>query len=206
MAGESDRPAERLPGPIGVLALQGSFPLHRQALEALGARVRLVRKPGDLPGLAGLVLPGGESTVMAHLAGSYNLFEPLRELGHRGLPMFGTCAGAILLGRGESYPRRLELAPVTFLRNAYGTQLDSFTAELQLDLFPEPFHGIFIRAPQMGDLDETAVRILGRHDGLPVLVEHGSLLLSTFHPELTDDLRIHRYFLDRCARLIPGAR
>src|SRR5262245_41530308 len=115
MAATADRPVAPLRGPIGVLALQGSFPLHQRALERLGAATRRVRKPGDLEGLAGLVLPGGESTVMARLGEEYGLFEPLRELGRRGLPMFGTCAGAILLGHGESYPRRLELAPVELL-------------------------------------------------------------------------------------------
>jgi len=215
-------------GPIGVLAIQGSFPLHLEALRKLGVEGRPVRKPEDLDGLRGIILPGGESTVMALLMEKYGLFEPLREMGRRGLPIFGTCAGAILLGRGDHPPPRLELAPVWTLRNAYGTQVDSFTATLRLRPFDEPFHGIFIRAPKlrcMGSLDgwvrdasardaspaaagistaadpagnsPPAARILGWHEEDPVLIEAGNLLLATFHPELTDDLRVHRYFLER---------
>ena len=187
-----------LPGSIGILAIQGSFPLHRRALESLGVEAREVRKPRDLEGIVGLIIPGGESTVMSLLAREYGVFEPIRELGRNGLPMFGTCAGAILLGRGEGPPQRLELAPVELLRNAYGSQVDSFTAALCLEPFEKPFHGVFIRAPKIGRVDATAARVLGQHEGSPVLVESGNVLLSTFHPELTDDLRLHRYFLEKC--------
>src|SRR5688572_24104083 len=116
----------QLPGPIGVLAIQGSFPLHIAAFARAGAEVREVRKPRDLEGIAGLVLPGGESTVMSLVAREEGTFDAIRDLGRRGLPMFGTCAGAILLGRGEGPPPRLELAPVELVRNACGTQLESF--------------------------------------------------------------------------------
>jgi 5'-phosphate synthase pdxT subunit len=187
---------------IGVLAIQGSFLLHLRALERLGIQGRKVRKPADLEGLSALIIPGGESTVMSLLAREYGLFPPLRDLGRRGLPILGTCAGAILLGRGEGLPPRLEIAPVNLLRNAYGTQVDSFTADLRLELFPDPFHGIFIRAPRIEEpAGEAAAgtRVLGRHDGSPVLVESGNCLLATFHPELTEDLRLHRYFVERVA-------
>jgi 5'-phosphate synthase pdxT subunit len=213
-------------GPIGVLAIQGSFPLHLRSLERLGVSGRRVRKPEDLHGLSGLILPGGESTVMSLLMRQYGLFEPIRELGRGGLPMFGTCAGAILLGHGEGPPPRLELAPVELSRNAYGAQVDSFTAELKLKLSSAPFHGVFIRAPKIVrvgyEADGAAAAsggptsrrpasgrpasgkiapadVLGRHEDTPVLVEAGNFLLSTFHPELTDDLRVHGHFAALCA-------
>ncbi len=186
-------------GPIGVLAIQGSYHLHLRALERLGVKSREVRKPGDLESLAGLILPGGESTVMSLLAREYGLFEPLRLLALSGLPCFGTCAGSILLGRGQGQPPRLEAAPVELLRNAYGSQIDSFTAELTLEPLERPFHGVFIRAPRIVKLDPPA-RALGIHGGLPVLVECGNLLLATFHPELTDDLRVHECFVKTCAQ------
>ncbi len=182
-------------GPIGVLAIQGSFPLHLRALERLGVESREVRKPADLDGIAGLILPGGESTVMSLLAREYGLFEPLQALARGGLPCFGTCAGAILLGRGEGQPPRLEAAPVELLRNAYGSQVDSFTAELTLEPFDRPFHGVFIRAPRISRVDPPA-RVLGSHGASPVLVQCGHLLLATFHPELTEDLRVHRHFVN----------
>jgi 5'-phosphate synthase pdxT subunit len=196
-------------GVVGVLALQGSYLLHLRALERLGAPSRKVTTPAHLEGLAGLIIPGGESTVMSHLAREYALFEPLRALGRSGTPIFGTCAGAILLGVGEGPPPRLELAPVEALRNAYGSQVDSFTAELDIEPFGEPFHGIFIRAPRLRVRPEAAasgVRVLGRYRDDPVLVACGSLLLATFHPELTGDLRLHRYFLDLVARQSGSAR
>jgi len=197
-------------GPVGVLAIQGSFELHLATLRRLGVRSRPVRKPVDLEGLSALILPGGESTVMSLLMQKYSLFEPVRKLGEKGLPMLGTCAGAILLGHGEGIPQRLELAPVELQRNAYGTQVDSFTATLSLKPFSRPFHGIFIRAPRIlrllgprgpdggeGRRHRVEAVTLGELHGSPVLVSAGNFLLATFHPELTDDLRIHDYFLRR---------
>lgn len=185
--------------PVGLLALQGSFDLHAKALSCLGVPSREVRKTSDLEGLAAIILPGGESTVMSLLARKSGLFDALQSLGREGLPMFGTCAGAILLGRGKEPPPRLGVADVELLRNAYGRQVDSFSAPLELRSFPEPFHGIFIRAPKMMPAD--GVEVLGEHDGDPVLVRSGRTLLATFHPELTNDLRIHRYFLEQVAAL-----
>lgn len=192
------------PPAIGVLAIQGSYPLHLRALGRLGVEGRPVRKPAGIEGLTGLIIPGGESTTMTLLAQEYELFEPLRRAGLEGLPMLGTCAGAIILGRGEGPPPRLELAPVELERNAYGRQLDSFTATLELEpeIFGEPFHGVFIRAPRIVGTQSPEVKILGEHQGSPVLVQSGKLLLSTFHPELTEDLRLHRYFLERCCGLV----
>jgi 5'-phosphate synthase pdxT subunit len=178
---------------------------------------RLVRKPENLEGVSALILPGGESTVISLLLEKYGLFDRIQALGRDGLPMFGTCAGAILLGRGEGRPRRLELAPVELRRNAYGRQIDSFSTAVELAPFQEPFRCVFIRAPKIvlppdpsgrirargpsGPKDpeepgEAAVRILGEHGGAPVLVAVDRLLLGTFHPELTDDLRVHRYFVE----------
>ena len=213
---ERRRTPSMVTGPIGVLGIQGSFALHMRSLHQLGIASRLVRKPEDLEGLRGLILPGGESTVMSRLMRKYELFDPVRELGREGMPMFGTCAGAILLGHGEGSPVRLELVPVELERNSYGTQIDSFTAGLDLEPFDRPFHGIFIRAPRIVSLDaradatasrpnETPVRrviggdpaVLAQHDGSPVLVSWKHFLLATFHPELTDDLRLHRYFVER---------
>ena len=190
---------------VGVLGLQGSFPLHLEALASIGVTGRRVVKPEALEGIDGLILPGGESTVLSLLAEKYGLFAPLRQLAADGLPMFGTCAGAILLGQGAP-PPRLEVAPVHVRRNAYGSQLESFTASLHLELFDEPFHGVFIRAPllEVGRGREPGsgkpgTRVLGEHDGHPVLVQCGNLLLATFHPELTADHRLHQHFVDLCA-------
>lgn len=183
--------------PIGVLAIQGSFALHCRALERLEVPHREVRKPRDLDGLDGLILPGGESTVLSLLAREYHLFEPLLERLQGGLPAFGTCAGAILLGTGSGDPPRLRVAPVELERNAYGRQVDSFTAEVDISGFDRPFHAIFIRAPRITQVDPSA-QVLARQAGQPILVEQANLLLATFHPELTDDLRIHQHFVNIC--------
>lgn len=184
---------------IGVLALQGSFPLHIASLERCGARSRRVRKPGDLEGLAGLIIPGGESTTMENLAQRCGLFEALREAGRGGLPIFGTCAGAILLGKGAERPDRLELVDVEVRRNAYGRQVDSFSEDIFLAPFDSPFHGVFIRAPIIETpCEDNDCEILGKHDGNPVLLRSGRILLATFHPELTRDLRVHKLFLKIC--------
>ncbi len=184
---------------IGVLALQGSFPLHIASLERCGARTRRVRKPADLEGLAGLVIPGGESTTMENLALRCGLFEALGEAGRGGLPIFGTCAGAILLGKGAERPERLELVNVEVRRNAYGRQVDSFSQDLFLAPFDSPFHGVFIRAPVIETPPENSpCEVLGKYEGNPVLLRSGQILLATFHPELTSDLRVHKLFLKIC--------
>jgi 5'-phosphate synthase pdxT subunit len=172
-----------------------------QALRRCGVAAREVRKPADLEGLSGLIIPGGESTVMALIARNYGIFDPLRELGRQGLPMFGTCAGAILLGRGEPPPPRLELIDVEVDRNAYGTQVDSFSADIRLTPFEDPFHCVFIRAPKIrlpAAPPAASIEVLGTHADDPVLCRSGHFLLATFHPELTADLRVHRFFLEQC--------
>jgi len=198
-AGPSRPPSGIPSGPIGVLAFQGDFELHRKALERAGVEGRKVRLPADLSGLAGLIIPGGESTTMVRLAKVYGLFEELRRVGREGLPMFGTCAGAIILGRGDPNPERLGLVPVTVRRNAYGRQRESFERSIRLAaLGGEPLNCIFIRAPKV-DPPPAEVEVLGRDGEDPILLRHRHYLLSTFHPELTDDLRIHRVFLGMCA-------
>jgi len=196
-------PADVDGGVIGVLALQGSFSLHRRSVERAGVACREVRKPEHLEGLSGLIVPGGESTTIENLARRSGLFDAIRARGRAGWPIFGTCAGAILLGTGDERPLRWGLADVEALRNAYGTQIDSFVAELSLAPFSEPFHGVFIRAPRLRvAAGARGVEVLGTHDGDPVLVRAGRLLLTSFHPELTDDLRLHRYFLGLCGLVV----
>lgn len=188
----------------GVVALQGSFAPHRRALERLGAGVRLVRRARDLDGVDRLVLPGGESTTMAHLGGSGDdprdaagrgLLEAIGARGRAGMPILGTCAGAILLGQGPPPPERLGLVPVEVERNAYGRQRESFARDVPIELPGGPFHAIFIRAPKVR-LQDGDVKVLARDGEDPILLRYGRILLATFHPELTDDLRIHRLFLE----------
>jgi 5'-phosphate synthase pdxT subunit len=172
---------------IGVLALQGGFREHARALRAAGADVVEVRLPKQLDGLDGLVIPGGESTTITKLARLYGLDEAIRSFGR---PLFGTCAGMILLDR-----RHLGLADLEVERNAYGRQVASFEADLELKGDDRPFRGVFIRAPRVHDLGPD-VEVLAAHDGEPVLLRDGVVLVAAFHPELTDDARIHERFLE----------
>ena len=171
---------------IGVLALQGAFREHVRALRRLGAETREVRLPEDLDGLDGLVIPGGESTTIVRLARIYGLDEAIRRF-HGAV--FGTCAGMILLDRDH-----FALADLELDRNAYGRQVRSFEADVELAGDDLPLRGVFIRAPRVRGLGAD-VEVLGELEGEPVLVRDGRLLLATFHPELTDDLRIHELFL-----------
>ncbi len=172
---------------IGVLALQGAFREHVQMLESLGADVVEIRLPEEFEGLDGLVIPGGESTTMMRLAHIYGLDEAIRAF--QGI-VFGTCAGMIVLDR-----EHLGLADLEVERNGYGRQVRSFEADVALAGEEQPLHGVFIRAPRIRDLGDDP-EVLGELDGEPVLVREGRLLLSAFHPELTDDTRVHRLFLD----------
>jgi 5'-phosphate synthase pdxT subunit len=172
---------------IGVLALQGAFREHAQVLRGLGADVVEVRQPEELDGLDGLVVPGGESTTIMRLARIYGLDEAIRRF--QGA-IFGTCAGMIVLDRAH-----LGLAEIDVDRNAYGRQVRSFEAPVELAGEERPLHGVFIRAPRIRELGE-GVEVLGELDGEPVLVRDGRLLLASFHPELTDDTRVHERFLE----------
>lgn len=176
---------------IGVLALQGGFAAHAAMLQDLGARVREVRTPVDLEGLAGLVLPGGESTTMMLGIAREGLAEPLAEFVRSGAPVLATCAGAIILDDAH-----LKLIEITCERNAFGGQIHSFEADLKVDgLSGDSFRGVFIRAPRLTRVG-AGVRTLATHDGEPVAVRHGSVTAMSFHPELAGDDRIHRMFLE----------
>ena len=180
---------------IGVLAIQGGFEAHQRALEAAGARGVPVRREKDLDGLAGLILPGGESTTISKGLERLGLYAPIEAFAQSGKPVLGTCAGAVLLAREvENRPVRcLGLIDVVAVRNAYGTQVDSFAAIAE---GPTPgLRCVFIRAPRLCRPGPD-VEVLARVDGWPVFVRHENVLATTFHPELTDDLRFHRYFLD----------
>jgi 5'-phosphate synthase pdxT subunit len=190
------------PARIGVLALQGDFREHARMLRELGAQPVEVRRAEHLQDLDGLIIPGGESTAIGKLLVSYNLLEPLRAMIRAGKPVWGTCAGLILLARDIGRPQPLIGAlDVKVQRNAFGRQLDSFETDIPMpELGPEPMHAVFIRAP----LVESAgpgVRALGElEDGTIVAVRQDNLLGTSFHPELTGDPRFHLYFLDMCAR------
>jgi pyridoxal 5'-phosphate synthase pdxT subunit len=178
---------------VGVLALQGGFDAHARMLRELGADVREVRTAGDLDGLDGLVMPGGESTTMSLGIEREGLAEPLRELAGRGTPVLGTCAGLIMLDR-----EHLGLMDTLARRNAFGRQLHSFEADVEL---PEigTFHAVFIRAPWIAE-HGPAVEILAEVDGHPVAARQGQMLVVSFHPELTGDNRLHEAFLEQIRR------
>ena len=186
---------------IGVLALQGAFIEHEQMLSRLGVETREVRLPTDLEGLDGLIIPGGESTTIGKLAVQYGLIEPLREMACSGRPMWGTCAGMIFMDRdaGRDQPL-LGLMDVKVKRNAFGRQVDSFEADLQVKGIEgeRPFHAVFIRAPlieSVGDGIEVLSRIDWNGDRVIVAARQGRLLATSFHPELSGDDRVHRLFL-----------
>jgi 5'-phosphate synthase pdxT subunit len=173
---------------VGVLALQGGFEAHAKALDELGARTRIVRVPVDLEGLDGLVIPGGESTTMTLGIEREQLAEPLREFVRSGRPTLGTCAGLIMLDRGH-----LGLLDVSVRRNAFGRQTSSFEADLDFD--GEPLHAVFIRAPWVEEVGD-GVEVLAKVGGHPVAVREGNVLAVAFHPELTDERRLHRWLLE----------
>jgi 5'-phosphate synthase pdxT subunit len=187
---------------IGVLAMQGAFAEHVRALDAAGARTRLVRTRDDLEGLDGIVLPGGESTTMTMLMERVGLLKPLQDAIGAGLATLATCAGMIVLARditdGMAEQHGLGLLDIGVRRNGYGRQVDSFEAPLQIEgLNGKSFPGVFIRAPlveRTGDVD-----VIASHDGRPVAVRHGRVLALGFHPELSGDLRLHREFIRMAA-------
>jgi pyridoxal 5'-phosphate synthase pdxT subunit len=172
---------------IGVLAVQGNFREHAAMLRRLGAEPVEVRKPEQLEGLDGLIIPGGESTAIMRLVRLYGLEDAIRDFTR---PVFGTCAGMILLDRNHLGVLDLEVA-----RNAYGRQVASFEADLELDGDEQPLRGVFIRAPRVADAG-SGVDVLAELDGEPVLLRDGRVLVASFHPELTDDTRVHERFLD----------
>jgi len=188
---------------IGILSLQGDFEAHAKAVERAGAEVVYVRTAADLEGLDGLIIPGGESTTMLKLLNAENLLDPVAEFGRK-KPIFGTCAGAILLASRVSNPAQQSfgLVDMAIERNAYGRQLDSRVVNLDADpsfarrTRPGSIEAVFIRAPIIREVGPKA-RVLAEYEGNPVLVEEGRHLISTFHPELTGDSRIHELFLSK---------
>lgn len=183
---------------IGVLALQGAFIEHIAILRHLGVDALPIRLPRELAGLDGLIVPGGESTSIGKLMWDYDLMSEIRALGKNGLPILGTCAGMILLASrtSDSEVKPLGLIDITVRRNAFGRQRESFEAELSIPALGEkPFPAVFIRAPVIEQANGNA-EILASLDGSGVAARQGKILVSAFHPELTTDLRFHRYFLD----------
>jgi 5'-phosphate synthase pdxT subunit len=176
-----------MPPRVGVLAVQGNFREHAAMLRRLGADAVEIRKPEELAGLDGLVVPGGESTTFMRLMRLYGLDVAIREFER---PILGTCAGMIVLDR-----EHLGLVDLVVDRNAYGRQVASFEADLQLAGEEEPLRGIFIRAPRVRETGEE-VEVLAERDGEPVLVRDGRILVASFHPELTEDTRVHELFLN----------
>jgi 5'-phosphate synthase pdxT subunit len=184
---------------VGVLALQGAFVRHSEVLTGLGAVPLEVRTPADLEAVDAMVMPGGESTTMSMLLDSSGLRTPLAERLADGLPVLGTCAGMILLAvrvtDGRPDQRSFGAIDIDVRRNGYGRQVDSFEDQFPVTGLDGPFHGVFIRAPVVERVG-TAVEVLARVDGIPVLCREGSVLVSSFHPEMSGDGRIHERFLD----------
>ncbi|MEX1043455.1 MAG: pyridoxal 5'-phosphate synthase glutaminase subunit PdxT [Acidimicrobiia bacterium] len=182
---------------VGVLALQGDFREHLSVLAGLGVQARPVRLPEHLAGVDALVMPGGESTTIGKLAVRWGLFEPLRDLIGGGLPTLGTCAGLIFASSAvtEGDQHLLGVLDVVVQRNAFGRQNDSFEADIEVEGLDRPFHAVFIRAPWVAKVG-GAVDVLATIDDHPVMVRQGSILGASFHPELTDDTRIHEMLLD----------
>ena len=182
---------------VGILAIQGDFELHAKMLDRLGTPWKLIKHVPQLQEVAGLILPGGESTTMLNVFADEGMDTAIRDFAAAGKPIFGTCAGTILLAKEVLNPpqARLGLMDIDVERNAYGRQIDSSVREGECpELVDHPVEMVFIRAPIIRRVGQ-GVRVLGRAAGLPVLVEEGNLLAATFHPELTEDETIHRYFL-----------
>jgi len=188
-----------LRAPVGVLALQGDFAAHRRVLEQLGAKVREVRTPADLDGLGALVLPGGESTTMTLGIEREGLGEPIRELAAAGTPVLATCAGLILLDR-----EHLGVLDMRAERNAFGRQVRSFEADVELDGFGAPLHAVFIRAPWVLE-HGPGVDAIGEVDGHVIAVRSGPIVAVAFHPELAGETRLHSWLVEQAASRIDAA-
>ena len=189
-------------GPIGVLSLQGDFREHLQTLDELGIETVRVRKPADLKGISGLVIPGGESTVIDKLSQIFELREEIIHLIKNGLPVFGTCAGLILLSDrivdGIEGQKSFGGLDVSVQRNAFGSQLDSFEVDLDFEGIDRPVHAAFIRAPIVLETGSDVQKLSTLADGRVVAVRQGNLLGISFHPEVTGETAVHKYFADMC--------
>jgi 5'-phosphate synthase pdxT subunit len=194
---------------IGVLALQGAFAAHQRVFADLGADTRQVRNANDLAAVDALVMPGGESTTMSMLLESTELFDPIARRIADHMPVFGTCAGMILLATdvldGRPDQRRFGAIHLSVRRNGYGRQIDSFESDIEVEGLDGPLHAVFIRAPKVESV-EPGVDVLARHEGAPVLAREGAVLVASFHPELTDDHRLHAAFLDMVHTAVAAAR
>jgi 5'-phosphate synthase pdxT subunit len=190
---------------VGVLAMQGSFAEHLQALNQLGLKTKLIKNSIDLKDISGLIIPGGESTTISKLLQISGLETNIKNLAKKGMPIYGTCAGAILLANkisGKVIPKSLKLIDIDIMRNAYGSQLDSFEEEITITLNKKKLNvpAVFIRAPLIKSTGQK-VRILGKNKAHEiVLAQEKNILVSTFHPELTDNLAIHQYFVKMCQK------
>ena len=182
---------------IGVLALQGDFREHRRMLEGLGVSTREVRAPEDLDGLDGVVVPGGESTTIGKLASRFGLIDPLRQAITAGLPTYGSCAGLIFCAMAvtEGEQPLLAVLDVIVERNAFGRQNQSFEQDIAITGLDAPFHAVFIRAPWVAKVGH-GVEVLAAVDEHPVMVRQANVIGTSFHPELTEDTRVHRMFLE----------
>ncbi|PYZ95394.1 pyridoxal 5'-phosphate synthase glutaminase subunit PdxT [Alteribacter lacisalsi] len=181
---------------IGVLALQGAVREHAAALEAADVNVITVKRTEELNGLDGLVFPGGESTTMRRLIDKYGFFEPLKKFSEQGNPMFGTCAGAILMAKEiVGQDPHLGVMDMTVQRNAFGRQRESFEAPLKVKGIGDDVHGVFIRAPIIVSTGPAA-EVISEYDGEIVAAKQGNFLACSYHPELTDDHRMHQYFVE----------
>ena len=184
---------------FGVLAIQGDVPEHLRALRRLGVEARTVRTPEEVAAVDGLIIPGGESTTIGKLMARYGLLDPIRQLAASGRPLFGTCAGMILMAktitaRAQDQPA-LNVMDIAVERNAFGRQADSFEADIEVGgIAGGPIRAVFIRAPLITAV-EDGVDVLATHEGRIVAARQGNLLALAFHPELTDELRVHRYFV-----------
>lgn len=188
---------------IGVLALQGDVREHARAIEGAGATAIPVKSADEIDTVDALVLPGGESTTIGRLLDRFGLLERLRARVASGMPLYGTCAGMILMAKEITGPHsaehRIEALDITVRRNAYGRQVDSFEADVEVAGLCDPFRAVFIRAPVVERVGPD-VKVVATHDGSPVVVREGALLASSFHPEMTADGRLHELFVDMAKR------
>ena len=184
---------------IGVLAIQGDFIEHINILQTLGVECREIRLPEQLSDVEGLIIPGGESTTLSRLLTRYDLRQPIKQLATDGKPLWGTCAGMIMMASEitENDPVPLEIMDIGVQRNAFGRQIDSFEQELEITGFDEtPYHAIFIRAPVIKRVGSGVSIMASLQDGRPVAVQQANLMATSFHPELTKDSRFHTHFLN----------
>ena len=192
---------------VGVLAVQGDFAEHIAVLKRLGVDTAEVRLPRDLEGVEALIMPGGESTTFSYLMDLYDLKKPIKKIAGAGIPIWGTCAGMIMMAREltDKEPTPLGLMDIQVMRNAFGRQVDSFEADLEIrPLGHDLFRAVFIRAPVISEVGEDVEVLAYLPDGRPVAVQQRNLLATAFHPELTGDTRFHQYFLSLRAEAIEA--